>query len=117
MEIDLRDYMSDKERKVYDALTECARQRREREREKEEREGAMFLLVNVFEQFDEAEQLEKRMDEFSSVFGETIPEWLQILYDYMDHFGKKEKADIIKDFARKRGMEIRDTSDGAGKDA
>lgn len=117
MEIDLRDYMSDKERELYDALTECARQRREREREKEEREGAMFLLVNVCEQLDEAEQIEKRMNEFSSVYGETIPEWLQILYDYMAHFGKKEKVDIIKDFARKRGMEIKNTGDDAGKDA
>lgn len=117
MEIDLRDYMLDKERKVFDALLECARERRKREREKEEREGAMFLLVNVFERFDEAEQLEKRMEEFSSVFGETIPGWLQILYDYMDHFEKKEKLDIIKEFARKHGMEIKDTSDGAGEDA
>ena len=113
MEIDLRDYMTDKERELYDALLECARERRKREREKEEREGAMFLLVNVFERFDEAEQLEKRMDEFSTVFGETIPQWLQILYDYMAHFGRKEKVDIIKDFARKHGMEIKD----AGKDA
>lgn len=117
MEIDLRDYMSEKERELYDALTECARQRREREREKEERESAMFLLVNVFEQFDGAEQLEKRMDEFSTVFGETIPEWLQILYDYMNHFEKKEKVDIIRDFARKRGIEIKNTGDDAGKDA
>lgn len=113
MEIDLRDYMSEKERELYDALTECARERREREREKEEREGAMFLLVNVCEHLNEAEQIEKRMDEFSSVYGETIPEWLQILHDYMAHFGRKEKVDIIKDFARKRGMEIKD----AGKDA
>lgn len=117
MEIDLRDYMSDKERELYDALTECARQRREREREKEEREGAMFLLVNVFERFDEAEQLEKRMEEFSSVFGETIPGWLQILYDYMAQLGENGKMDIIKDFARKHGMEIKDTGDGTGKDA
>lgn len=109
----MRDYMSDKERELYDALTECARQRREREREKEEREGAMFLLVNVFERFDEAEQIEKRMGEFSSVYGETIPEWLQILHDYMAHFGRKEKVVIIKEFARKHGMEIKDT----GKDA
>lgn len=117
MEIDLRDYMLDKERELFDALLECARERREREREKEEREGAMFLLVNVFEQFDGAEQLEKRMDEFSTVFGESIPGWLQILYDYMDHFGRKEKVAIIKDFARKHGMEIKDTGDGTGKDA
>lgn len=117
MEIDLRDYMSDKERELFDALLECARERRKREREKEEREGAMFLLVNVFERFDEAEQLEKRMEEFSSVFGETIPEWLQILYDYMNHFEKKEKVDIIRDFARKRGIEIKNTGDDAGKDA
>lgn len=117
MEIDLRDYMTDKERELYDALTECARERRKREREKEEREGAMYLLVNVFERFDEAEQLEKRMDEFSTVFGETIPGWLQILYDYMNHLGEKEKVDIIKGFAQKRGMEIRDIGDGTGKDA
>lgn len=94
MEIDLRDYMSDKERELYDALLECARQRRERE--KEEREGAMFLLVNVCEQLDEAEQIEKRMNEFSSVYGETIPEWLQILYDYMAHFGKKKKWILLR---------------------
>lgn len=92
METDLRDYMSDRERELYDALTECARERRKREREKEEREGAMFLLVNVCEQLDEAEQIEKRMDEFSTVFGGDYSGMAADIARLHEPFWKKRKS-------------------------
>jgi hypothetical protein len=75
-----------------------------------EKEAAISLLVTVFEMHDKEDLLNKALDDFLCCYGEEIPEWLQCLYN---HFNRCDdnKTQVIKRFAEKHGLEIKDDSD------
>lgn len=106
MEKGLCDYTIGGEKAEMDILIERARKRMNNEHV-----GAIYLLVTVFAYDADPEWLGKRLDEFSAVYGESIPGWLQILYDCMDRFGEKAKVEVIADYAKKHGIQLHDASD------
>lgn len=106
MEKGLCDYTIGGEKAEMDVLIERARERID-----DEHVGAIYLLVTVFTYDADAEWLIKRLDEFSVVYGESIPGWLQILYECMDHSGAKAKVEVIKDYAKKHDIKLHDASD------
>ncbi len=74
-----------------------------------EREAGISLLITVFEMHEDEGLLSKALDDFLCCYGEEIPEWLQYLYD---HFNSCDgnKIQIIKNFAKKHSLKIRDDS-------
>ncbi len=75
-----------------------------------EREAAISLLITVMEMHEEERLLNKALDDFLCCYGEEIPEWMQCLYG---HFNSCDsgKTQVIKRFAEKHGLEIKDYSD------
>lgn len=102
----LCDYMTNEEKAEMDVLID-----RVRDRMDDEHVGAIYLLVTVFSFDADTEWLCKRLDEFSVVYGEAIPGWLQILYNCMDHFGETEKVKVITDYAKKNDIKLHDAID------
>ncbi len=76
---------------------------------KEERDAAVSLLITVFEMHDKEMVLNKALDDFLCCYGEEIPGWMQCLYN---HFGSCDdnKTQIIKNFAKKHSLKIRNDS-------
>lgn len=72
-----------------------------------EKDAAISLLIAVFEVHEEEKLLNKALDDFLCCYGAEIPEWMQCLYN---HFGSCDdnKTQIIKNFAKKHGLKIRD---------
>lgn len=75
----------------------------------EEREAAISLLITVMEMHDKENLLNKALDDFLCCYNEEIPEWIQGLYE---HFCNSDdnKTQIIKQFAEKHGLKIKDAS-------
>lgn len=75
----------------------------------EEKNAAVSLLVTVFEMHEDERLLNKALDDFLCCYGEEIPGWMQCLYN---HFGSCDdnKTQIIKNFAKKHSLKIRDDS-------
>lgn len=72
-----------------------------------EKEAAIELLITVFSIHDREKALIKALDDFSDVYGDEVPGWLQHLYDYLDKSGNNEsKLDVIRDFAEQRKIEL-----------
>lgn len=74
-----------------------------------EKEAAISLLITVFEVHEEESLLNKALDDFLCCYGAEIPEWMQYLYN---HFGicDDNKTQIIKNFAKKHSLKIRNDS-------
>ena len=53
--------------------------------------------------------LNKALDDLLCCYGEGIPEWIQYLYDYFIGCNNG-KTQVIKKFAEKHKLEIRDSS-------
>ncbi len=77
---------------------------------KKEREAAISLLITVFEMHNKESLLNKALDDFLCCYGEEIPEWLQCLYDHFTSC-KSGKTQVVKKFAEKHKLEIRDNSE------
>lgn len=75
----------------------------------EEKVAATSLLITVFEMHDKENLLNKALDDFLCCYNEEIPEWIQGLYE---HFCNSDdnKTQIIKQFAKKHGLKIKDAS-------
>ena len=75
----------------------------------EEKVAATSLLITVFEMHDKENLLNKALDDFLCCYNEEIPEWIQGLYE---HFCNSDdnKTQIIKQFAEKHGLKIKDAS-------
>lgn len=72
-----------------------------------EKDAAIGLLITVFEINDEKKLLNKALDDFSAVYGDGIPGWMQHLYDCLKNSGNNEiKLDVIKSYAEQNKMEI-----------
>lgn len=52
-------------------------------REREEKVEILGLIANAFTLYSDEEVLKECLEDFSSVYGERIPEWFEILYEYM----------------------------------
>ena len=74
-----------------------------------EKDAAISLLITVFEVHEEEKLLNKALDDFLCCYGAEIPEWMQCIYD---HFNSCDgnKIQIIKKFAKKHSLKIRDAS-------
>lgn len=74
-----------------------------------EKEAAISLLITVFEVHEDESLLNKALDDFLCCYGAEIPEWIQYLYDYFISCNNV-KTQVIKKFAEKHKLEIRDDS-------
>lgn len=74
-----------------------------------EKEAALSLLITVFDVHEDESLLNKALDDFLCCYNEEIPEWIQCLYNHFDSCDNN-KTQIIKDFARKHSLKIRDDS-------
>ncbi len=75
-----------------------------------EKEAAISLLVTMFEMHDKEGLLNKALDDFLCFYGEEIPEWFQYLYEHFNNCDSS-KTQVIKRFAERHGLEIKDDSD------
>lgn len=75
----------------------------------EEKVAATSLLITVFEMHDKESLLNKALDDFLCCYNEEIPEWIQGLYGHFCN-SNDNKAQIIKQFAEKHGLKIKDAS-------
>lgn len=75
-----------------------------------EKEAAISLLVTVFEVHEEEKLLNKALNDFLCCYGAGIPEWIQYLYEHFISCNSG-KTQVIKKFAEKHKLEIRDGSE------
>lgn len=72
-----------------------------------EKDAAIGLLVTVFEIHDKKKALYKALEDFSDVYGDEIPGWLQHLYDCLQNSeDNRNKTDVIRNFAEQNKIEI-----------
>lgn len=72
-----------------------------------EKDAAIYVLTTAFEFHDKKKTLFKALDDFSDVYGDDIPGWLQYLYDHLNKSANNEKKlDVIMDFAEQRKIKL-----------
>lgn len=74
-----------------------------------EKDAAISLLIAVFEVHEEEKLLNKALDDFLYCYGAEIPEWMQCIYNHFNSCDDN-KIQIIKKFAKKHSLKIRDDS-------
>ena len=72
-----------------------------------EKEAAIGLLITVFSIHDREKALMKALDDFSDVYGDEVPGWLQHLYDCMKNTENNgNKLDVVRNFAEQHKIEL-----------
>lgn len=72
-----------------------------------EKDAAIGLLITVFGIHDREKALYKALDDFSVVYGDEIPGWLQHLYDSQKNSENDgNKLNVIRDFAEQRRIAL-----------
>lgn len=74
-----------------------------------EKDAAIGLLITVFGIHDREKALYKALDDFSVVYGDEIPGWLQHLYDCLKNSENNgNKLDVVRNFAEQHKIELKE---------